>query len=493
MAGPSDYFTPTLVASLSRKGIELTNQVLGEGSFSIVFLGYFCNDECAVKISLSPIGTGKAMTKELHRGRSLLWPLTKKSPFINTLLWNGEVQLKVRGPEHLCTVWEKASDSLADHCVKDEIELFDFIKQAYYGLRFLHRMNVVHRDVKPANILLFPTLDGRLEAQLGDFGLARFVANNPTVTKAGTPWFAHPEQLLGSAKFFHDEFSLTWVYIDLLYRLKTNGSGTRTFYPGEPKLTGDLIDKLFLPDSIADTFRSIAVLDRRDSKPSFSLLLDQISKHIVSQTQIGYGAGFDSKDVSGNAIGKQLNTVFHIQRSELERIAATSIGTDPTKLPAIVSRNLELVGAFRIKELSVELKEILEHAENATLDLIRALVTYNPDIDSVAASKRPFSDILSTHLQLEKMENQSKEYPKCYLAILNDASSGFRDAVAAWTKIRRPRKNDPKEKSLRYERRVPKYLEVAKLLRDRIAEMKPRINDLYRVLCSIMDASDSLT
>jgi serine/threonine-protein kinase len=61
-----------------------------------------------------------------------------------------------------------------------------------------HAQRVVHRDVKPANVLITP--DGRVK--VGDFGVARLAEGSsdaPVATIAGTPGYMAPEQASGGA------------------------------------------------------------------------------------------------------------------------------------------------------------------------------------------------------------------------------------------------------------------------------------------------------
>ena len=76
----------------------------------------------------------------------------------------------------------------------------EIIAQAADGLAAAHAAGLVHRDVKPANILI-ESATGR--AKIGDFGLARIAAEAAELTRegviAGTPAYLSPEQAKGEA------------------------------------------------------------------------------------------------------------------------------------------------------------------------------------------------------------------------------------------------------------------------------------------------------
>ncbi|WP_092629623.1 serine/threonine-protein kinase [Actinopolyspora mzabensis] len=85
---------------------------------------------------------------------------------------------------------------IADHGPLDDSQLAVVIDSVASALETAHQAGVVHRDVKPGNVLL--AADGRIK--LSDFGISRNVAE-PTLTRTGimlgTPAFIAPEVAAG--------------------------------------------------------------------------------------------------------------------------------------------------------------------------------------------------------------------------------------------------------------------------------------------------------
>jgi serine/threonine-protein kinase len=74
-------------------------------------------------------------------------------------------------------------------------------QQLAEALAHAHRKGVIHRDVKPANILMAPPEgSGRERPRITDFGVAKLAGNDVTTTgqMLGTPAFMPPEQFTGA-------------------------------------------------------------------------------------------------------------------------------------------------------------------------------------------------------------------------------------------------------------------------------------------------------
>jgi predicted Zn finger-like uncharacterized protein len=78
----------------------------------------------------------------------------------------------------------------------DVQEAIDFILQAATGLGAAHAKQIIHRDIKPGNLMI----TDRGVVKVADFGLAKVTTDNNTSAIIGTPHFMPPEQFEGKAR-----------------------------------------------------------------------------------------------------------------------------------------------------------------------------------------------------------------------------------------------------------------------------------------------------
>ena len=82
------------------------------------------------------------------------------------------------------------------------------LQETASGLKYIHSVGVIHRDVKPNNVLI----GGGNTAKLADYGISRVANTSNTMTSVGTPIYTAPEVLRGDRYGFEADvysFGLT--------------------------------------------------------------------------------------------------------------------------------------------------------------------------------------------------------------------------------------------------------------------------------------------
>ncbi|NNE67074.1 MAG: protein kinase [Pyrinomonadaceae bacterium] len=94
---------------------------------------------------------------------------------------------------HYLVVEYLPGGDLAKHCRSNKLSVkqaLSYIEQVCAGLSNAHKHGIIHRDIKPQNILL--TADKKI-VKIADFGVARSDSSDSPITRVGTNIYAPPE------------------------------------------------------------------------------------------------------------------------------------------------------------------------------------------------------------------------------------------------------------------------------------------------------------
>jgi serine/threonine-protein kinase len=177
-------------------------------------------------------------------------------------------------PGHSC------AELLRDHGRMEVDQAVDVVTQACRGLDYAHRNGVVHRDVKPGNLLVS---DSDV-VKLADFGIAR-ATDQSSITQVGsvlgTAAYLAPEQARGEeAGPRADLYSLGVVAYQLLTgRLPYEANSLSELALKQQREAPPPVDELNprVPVELADAVALALSLDQEDRPANASLLADAIS------------------------------------------------------------------------------------------------------------------------------------------------------------------------------------------------------------------------
>ncbi len=200
-------------------------RVLGRGAMGLVYEGL--DPRLERQVAIKVISTAALADSELRASYSGRFVHEAQAvarlnhPHIVTLYDFGEedgvaymVMELVRG-EELAAYFDMSQDFHLDFTLEDAVRMTCELLEA---LGYAHRHGVIHRDVKPANVML----SHDLRVKLTDFGVARMAAVSADQTGAemvGTPSFMSPEQITGQAVGPQSDLFAAGI---ILYQFLTN-------------------------------------------------------------------------------------------------------------------------------------------------------------------------------------------------------------------------------------------------------------------------------
>ncbi len=302
MAAEPTYLSPGVVL---QDRYEIANEI-GRGGFSIV---YRARDrrvgaDVAIKLLVPPPAAARLARERLRREVQAVRQLTHPNivavyDVVDDGPWSFVVMEYVPGPDLAVRVRQRGPLD-ADGTARLGREITAALAAA-------HARGILHRDVKPQNILLAP--DGR--ARLTDFGSAR-LAGQETVTQTGglvgTVDYAAPELLAGSRGDARaDEFALgvTLYYAltgELPKRLRgrggddgaSEGHHPRGKRPEIPAWLDDVVARATMPDP-GDRFPAVALLaaalERRDEGSDATPVAGAKARCVLCRAPEPFGIG----------------------------------------------------------------------------------------------------------------------------------------------------------------------------------------------------------
>ena len=197
------------------------------------------------------------------------------------------------------------------------------------ALAHAHAQGVLHRDVKPANILV--RQNG--EPVLTDFGLARQLAD-PGVTQsgtfAGTHWYASPEQLVDSRSV--DARTDVWSLGATLYELLTGRrpfDGDSSVAIAERIRTSEPVDPLRLVPELASDLAAI-VLKALEKQPARRYATAAAMRDDLL-------AFLEFRPVAARRIGPGTRALRWLQRHPGWRAATVAVAVALLVVPAVVT------------------------------------------------------------------------------------------------------------------------------------------------------------
>ncbi|MBX9790472.1 MAG: protein kinase [Pirellulales bacterium] len=208
-----------------RIGPYQVQRYLGGGGFGQVYLASRADDyqqKVALKVLRSDIEVDSRLRARFELERQILADLQHEN--IARLLYGGALE---NGRPYIVMEYVKG-EPITRYCDDKRLSLDDrlrLFRQVCQAVGYAHSYGVIHRDLKPGNVLVSDASDGEGKVKLLDFGIAKMIdpisrRRMVTISEGGmplTPEYASPEQVRGQGiSTASDVYSLGVMLYELL-------------------------------------------------------------------------------------------------------------------------------------------------------------------------------------------------------------------------------------------------------------------------------------
>jgi serine/threonine protein kinase len=237
---------------------------IGEGGMGTVYH--------AKQLSLDRSVALKVMPGDLARNKNFIQRFEREAKSLAKINHPNILHIYDFGEDHALGIYfmiiefvdgKDLGQILRERTSIDQVQVLDYVRQAAMGLEMAAEKGVIHRDIKPDNLMI--SAEGI--CKVSDFGLAKSNALEDVTNagvRVGTPAFMSPEQCDGT---------------DIDFRCDVYGLGCTTFLA----LTGNLPFTGDSPFSIMLKHKTEQVRSLRELNPEIDPRLDQLVQRMLAK------------------------------------------------------------------------------------------------------------------------------------------------------------------------------------------------------------------
>ena len=169
------------------------------------------------------------------------------------------------------------------------------IRQITHALAAAHAQGIIHRDIKPQNIMLQSTVGNDCFVRIVDFGLAKFTAHGQTTqVLAGTPRYMAPEQFSGRGLGpWTDVYAVMAIAFEILVGeplyAGLDGDQIRARKSAPDETVTQQLAHLGMAPAVVDLFRRGLAFEARARPPDARALsgaMDAISTELMASANV---------------------------------------------------------------------------------------------------------------------------------------------------------------------------------------------------------------